>query len=239
MCHSCWLTPLVRLKLYFWEWFTGPAEKSGAKPFHWDLLTLGSNAGGSQFQHRMDFPPFLSDKWSAYVRWEIEKMRNLQALGAIWKLWMQAEDAGKVLQFLYLLPSHGMGALREVWSVWKRCSTKAPPCSQEFGFGNTEHPGQHEGVCWHRTHFIHHLVINSSHTSMVGTLHLLSFCPVFIFCVINRIWVWVSAQQTLSRSLIVCQTAPFGSCWYQPNDSFGVSDRHLMVFTVKYHMQIS
>lgn len=128
MCHSCWLTPLVRLKWYFWEWFTGPAEKSGAKPFHWELLTLGSNAGGSQFQHGMDFSSFLSDKWSAYVRWEIEKNEKAAGLGgSIWKLHMQAEGTGKVLQFL--LPSGVMGALGEAWSVWKRCSTKAPPCS--------------------------------------------------------------------------------------------------------------
>lgn len=195
MCHSCWLTPLVRLKWYFWEWFTGPAEKSGAKPFHWELLTLGSNAGGSQFQHGMDFSSFLSDKWSAYVRWEIEKNEKAAGLGgSIWKLHMQAEGTGKVLQFL--LPSGVMGALGEAWSVWKRCSTKAPPCSPVWVWA-TEPCVQHQRVCWYQPHLFHHLVINCSHTFMVGTLHLLSFCLVFILCITNRIWVWVGAQQTL------------------------------------------
>lgn len=90
-----------------------------------------------------------------------------------------------------------MGAPGEAWPVWKCCSTKAPHCSQGFEFGNTEHHVLHERVCWHQTHFIHHLLINCSHTFMVGTPYLLRFCLVFMLCIINRIWVQVSAQQTL------------------------------------------
>lgn len=140
--------------------------------------------------------------------------------GSIWKLHMQAEEHREILlQFLCLLPSCVMGALGEARPAWKRCSTKAPHCSPWFGFGNTEHHVQHKRVCWHQTQFIHHLVINCSHTFIVGTLYPLSFCLMFILCIIDRIWVWVSAQQTLFWSFTVCQTAPFGSCWCQPSSS--------------------
>lgn len=57
-CCSCWLAVHIEFKQYFWEWFIGRAEKPGAESIHWDLLTLGSSAGGSLFQHRMDFPLF-------------------------------------------------------------------------------------------------------------------------------------------------------------------------------------
>lgn len=127
MFHSSWLTLLVRLKWYFWEWFTGPAEKSGDKPFHWDLLSLGSNASGSLFQHRMDFSPFLSDKWSAYVRWEIEKNEKPASLrGSIWKLHMQAEDAGKVCCSFCTCSPHVW------WKPWVRLGQSGNAAQQKL-----------------------------------------------------------------------------------------------------------
>lgn len=141
MFHSCWWTSLVRLKWYFWEWFTGPAEKYGDKPFHWDLLTLGSNAGGSLFQYRMDFFPFLSDKWSAYVRWEIEKNEKPAGIrGSIWKLHMQRTQGKSGVSVLALLtcdgsPGWGLASVEMllnkssslqprvwVWKHWASCA---------------------------------------------------------------------------------------------------------------------
>lgn len=129
MCYSCWLTPHVGFQLCFWEWFIGPAEKSRAKPLHWDLLTLGSNAGGSPFQHGMDFFPFLADKWSAYVRWDIEeKMESLKPLeGSMWNSVVGlCQHRVNLLQFWYLRePRRRRGR-----SSQGHCSAKPPRSRQ-------------------------------------------------------------------------------------------------------------